>query len=545
MNVLKFLIVFSFTSFLSLFIYLAMSFTGWTANAARSPVVAKINDKKITLKKFQRRYNEIVEEAINPPTKRQFLEDLIRFEVGVQEAQRQKAVHRPEVKLETDKLLYRWLLENKIGTQVQSITVSERDMRAYYRTRPEIKVSHIFLETRRNITTKQKVAYRKRARQIYARVKNSKRPFDQLVRLYTDDISTKNTGGNLGWQASNTMIPNYYNSAVKLRVGQIAPLIETPYGFHIVKLTGKNTYAKANKETLQNAVFEYKKQRLFTTYFAKLKRNYKIRKNPTLMRNLLKSRQSAANKNRSIASVNGQNITFGDFQQRYKQVLSETINPPNQNKFLEDLIQFEMGVQEAEKQRIVMGSQVQRELRKLIYRWLVEKDLGQKVQNIKISENEMRNYYRNNPEMKTSHILIELGPNATQQQKVAARQRAMQIHAEVRKSKRPFAELVKLYTDDTMTRETGGDLGWQTRKTMLPSYYSSVVRLRVGQVARLVETKFGFHIVKLIDRHNYKDASKSSIRLAIFERKRKAIFDVYFDNLKKRYKITRNPAMLK
>ena len=56
------------------------------------------------------------------------------------------------------------------------------------------------------------------------------------------------------------MMSHYYDAAIKQRIGGIAPLIETKYGFHIVKLIGKNSYDKANKETLQQAVFEDKKE---------------------------------------------------------------------------------------------------------------------------------------------------------------------------------------------------------------------------------------------------------------------------------------------
>ena len=270
MNHLKFLL--STISFLLVFSsFLIGNLAYLTTSVAQVKVIATVNDEKITLKKFNLRYNEILESTINPPTPKQFLEDLIRFEVGVQEAQKQKTSAGPELQSEIHKLLYRWLLEDELSGRVQTIKVSEREMKRYYNRNPEIKTSHIFLEMRPNANSQQKIRYRKRARQVYAKVKRSKRPFRELVKLYTDDISTKETGGDLGWQGRNTMIPHYYNAAIKQRIGRIAPLIETKYGFHIVKLVNKNPYDNANKETLHQAVFEDKKRRLFNTYFANLK----------------------------------------------------------------------------------------------------------------------------------------------------------------------------------------------------------------------------------------------------------------------------------
>ena len=543
MNYLKFLL--STTSFLLIFLsFLIGNFVHLTISAAQMKVIATVNDEKVTLKKFNLKYKEILETTINPPTPQQFLEDLIRFEVGVQEAQKQRKNAGPELQAEIRKLLYRWLLEEELSQQVQNIQVSEKEMRRYYNKNPEIKVSHIFLEMRSNANRQQKVRYQKRAKQVYAKVKRSKRPFKDLVKLYTDDISTKESGGDLGWQGRNTMMPHYYNAAIKQRIGGIAPLIETKYGFHIIKLLGKNPYDKANKETLYQAVFEDKKRRLFKTYFANLRRRYRINKNQQLMNRLAKQPVNKSNYRRTIASVNKKGITFGAFQKEYKKLVNETINPPNQNQFLDDLIQFEVGVQEAERKNISTNFTVQKEMDKLLYRWLIEKDLGRKVQQIKVSANEMKAHYKKNPEIRTSHIFIELDPNAKLKQRAATKRRATQIYAEVKKSKRPFEELVKLYTDDSLTRETGGDLGWQSRNLMIPSYYRAAIRQPIGKIAPLVETQYGFHILKLTGKNSYKNARKEYIRLAVFEQKRKQIFDAYFTQLKKRYKITRNLALL-
>ena len=517
---------------------------GLADSFAQSKVLASVNDEEITVTSFNRKYKKILEEAINPPSKSQFLEDLVRFEVGVLEAERLRGRYNPEVRLEIRKILYRWLLEIDLGIDVQGIQVSQQEMRRHYRSHPEIRLSHILLEMRPGLTRKQKIAYRKRARQIYTTVRKSKRSFSDLAKVYTDDVATKDMGGDLGWQSRNTIIPQYYSAVIKQRVGQIAPLIETKYGFHIVKLTGKNSYDKANKENLRLAVFEQKKKRMFDLYFLRLKRRYKVAKNASLVNRLMRGPINAKARSRSIASVNGKNITFDSFHKNYKQTVDTTINPPSQNRFLEDLIQFEMGVQEAQRKRIAMDSRVQEEIRKLLYRWVIEKDLGQKVESIKVSQQEMQRYYRRNPEIRTSHILIELPPNATKKQRGTIKKRATQIYANVRRSKRPFADLVKLYTDDTFTRDTGGDLGWQSRNLMIPAYYNAVRKLRKGQITRLIETQYGFHIIQLNGRNTYKQASKEHIRLAIFEQKRRKIFDDYFARLKKRYKIRKNIILL-
>ena len=263
----------------SLFTLLILFILSAVDTTSANTVVAKVNAEEITLEEFNEQYQKVLEDTMNPPSKEAFLEDLIRFEVGAQEAARRKVMNDPVVKEEIRKLMYRWLVEKAIGDQVAKIKVTERDMKRYYATNPELRTSHILIQVKPGANKKERAIAVKRAREIYAEVRKGKRPFDEMVKLYTDDVPTKNTGGDLGWQSRVTLTPSYYEAALKTRVGQLAPLIETKYGFHIIKVTGRRSYDDANKRQIRFAVFENKRKRLFDRYFAKLKQKYKIQKN--------------------------------------------------------------------------------------------------------------------------------------------------------------------------------------------------------------------------------------------------------------------------
>ncbi|MCB0357525.1 MAG: peptidyl-prolyl cis-trans isomerase, partial [Bdellovibrionales bacterium] len=145
-----------------------------------------------------------------------------------------------------------------------------------------------------------------------------------------------------------------------------------------------------------------------------------------------------------------------------------------------------------------------------------------------------------NPELRTSHILVEIKPGASKQQIAEAEKRAKEIYEEVRRSKRPFEELVKLYTDDTMSKTTGGDIGYQSRVTLVPTYYDTAKNMKVGEVRGIIRTIYGFHIIKLTGRRDYQQANKRQIRAAVFDEKRKILFDKYFEGLKRKYTIKKN-----
>lgn len=70
-----------------------------------------------------------------------------------------------------------------------------------------------------------------------------------------------------------------------------------------------------------------------------------------------------------------------------------------------------------------------------------------------------------------------------------------------------FATVARRYSDDPATRERGGELGWFRRGRMVPAFERTAFALRPGQVSEIVETSFGFHIIKV-------DRVKGAERLA-------------------------------
>ncbi len=247
----------------------------------------------------------------------------------------------------------------------------------------------------------------------------------------------------------------------------------------------------------------------------------------------------------SVAKVGKTEITLKEFQEKYNEVRRQTINPPTPEIFLDDLVRFEIGVQEAEKRKIENDPAVKERLRQELYKALIDNELGKKVDAIKITEGEMKDYYKNNPEIRSSHILIEYKTDATAEQKKIAYKRAIEIYDEVKKSKRPFEELVKLYSDDTLSKAAGGDIGYQNRITVVPSYYDAMAKLKINQISSPIQTQYGFHIIKTTGRRSFQDANRRQIRAAVLDAKRKVLFDAYFKSLNSRYPVTKDVKLIK
>ena len=135
---------------------------------------------------------------------------------------------------------------------------------------------------------------------------------------------------------------------------------------------------------------------------------------------------------------------------------------------------------------------------KLAYVKLSVDDLKDRVS---VDEEAVRTYYENNlgsygkeEERRVSHILIEAGDDAD-----AAKAKAESLKAELNNGA-DFAALAEANSDDTFSAENGGDLDFITPEMMDPAFDEAAFALQnVGDVSDVVETEFGFHIIKLTD----------------------------------------------
>ncbi len=105
-----------------------------------------------------------------------------------------------------------------------------------------------------------------------------------------------------------------------------------------------------------------------------------------------------------------------------------------------------------------------------------------------------------NEEVRASHLVIRCPSGASPEVTSAARARAEKALAEIRAGL-PFAEAVRRYSQDALTVPFGGDLGYFSGSRMLPEFDRSAFSLKVGEVSGVVQTRVGFHIILVTERH--------------------------------------------
>src|SRR5256712_10095985 len=139
-----------------------------------------------------------------------------------------------------------------------------------------------------------------------------------------------------------------------------------------------------------------------------------------------------------------------------------------------------------------------------------------------VGADEIKAYYESNiskygePEQRrASHILIAVKRGADDAEKAKARERAAQILSQVRKSPGSFADLAKKNSGDPGSASQGGDLGFFSRGMMVRPFEDAAFRLKPNQISDLVESDFGFHIIKITGVKAGKMKSFEAARLEI------------------------------
>ncbi len=127
----------------------------------------------------------------------------------------------------------------------------------------------------------------------------------------------------------------------------------------------------------------------------------------------------------------------------------------------------------------------------------------------KVTSEQAHAYYDAHPEVFTPgeqvharHILVKVDPSATPEQKAAARRKAERLLARV-KAGEDFATVAKDSSDDASAAR-GGDLGEFGRGQMVAPFDAAVFQLQPGQISDIVETQFGYHIIKCEERKEAK-----------------------------------------
>ena len=126
--------------------------------------------------------------------------------------------------------------------------------------------------------------------------------------------------------------------------------------------------------------------------------------------------------------------------------------------------------------------------------------------NIVIEPAELKAYYDQNAqrlgakeERRASHILITTDKTAPEAERTKAKAKAVELAALVKKSPDTFADVARKNSQDPGSASAGGDLDFFAREAMVKPFSDAAFAMKKGEVSDVVESDFGFHIIKLTE----------------------------------------------
>ncbi|MEO6696121.1 MAG: peptidylprolyl isomerase [Ignavibacteria bacterium] len=238
-NILKML---SFLSIILLVVVVACS-------SKKKQVVAEVGDEKIYLEDFEKQYMKTVNNIdsaknSNMEKRKEFLDLLVKFRLKVKEA-RDKGMLKAD-DIQNDLKMYK---ENFLTSFLIDKEIVEPNIKKLYeRKEYELRASHILINLpQQNITPEDSIKAYQKAKDAIKKLKDGV-DFSAVAQEYSDDQSAKQNGGDLYYFTAGMTVPEFEDAIYSMKVGDYTKEpIRTMFGLHIVKITDKRKRSEGIK----------------------------------------------------------------------------------------------------------------------------------------------------------------------------------------------------------------------------------------------------------------------------------------------------------
>jgi peptidyl-prolyl cis-trans isomerase SurA len=206
-----------------------------------------------------------------------------------------------------------------------------------------------------------------------------------------------------------------------------------------------------------------------------------------------------ANKDAVLMTVGNTKVTVGEFENVYHKNNSKetTGDTKSLNDYVDLFVNFKLKVKEAEDMGLDTAKSFKDELmgyrKQLAQPYLTDKDVNEKLLQ--------ETYNRMQEDVHAAHILVKVGESALPKDTLLAYNKIMEYRKRILKGE-DFAAVAResAANGDPSAKENGGDLGYFTALQMVYPFESAAFSTKVGEVSMPVRTRFGYHIIKVIDR---------------------------------------------
>lgn len=217
-------------------------------------VVLQIGDDKLTAAQYDDLVSSLPEQYqqyARGAGKRQFAENVIQLKVLSREAEKLKLDQSPKVKGQLDFQKQNILAQVMFQEMQNTVKVDDAAVAKYYEEHKNdyegVKASHILIrmqgapmpaaEGKKELTEAEALA---KATEIRKKIVAGE-DFAKLAKAESDDTQSGAQGGDLGSFKRGMMVPPFEQAAFSMKVGEISEPVKTPFGFHIIRVDGKES----------------------------------------------------------------------------------------------------------------------------------------------------------------------------------------------------------------------------------------------------------------------------------------------------------------
>lgn len=259
-----------------------------------------------------------------------------------------------------------------------------------------------------------------------------------------------------------------------------------------------------------------------------------------------------------MATVNGESISKAEFEAAVRNIEASSGGPVPQEQrdqvyrgVLDQLVGYKLLLQEVNARKLVVPeAEVEARIGEIRKQFPSEQVFTQMLQSrqltldklrsdakadlavnrllenaiadkIGVSAEQVTKFHKDNPDrfkqpesVRASHILLAFPQNADAAAKAKVKAQAEQVLKDV-KAGRDFAALAKQHSQDPGSAANGGDLGVFQRGQMVGPFNDVSFSLGVGQTSDLVETQFGYHIIRVTEKQAAKDVPLDDVRAEV------------------------------
>jgi peptidyl-prolyl cis-trans isomerase C len=246
-----------------------------------------------------------------------------------------------------------------------------------------------------------------------------------------------------------------------------------------------------------------------------------------------------------VATVNGVEIRKNQLEQAYEQnMMYVSDKVVTKEKVLNDIINREIGIKKAKEEKLENDPVVKAKMEDVLYHAKISKDLEKKLQAITVTDKEAEDYYKHNKEYRTAHILFRVRVSPEKEETQEALKKAMEVYKQLQAKPQLWPELANKYSQSS-TAPSGGDLGYLPAVKYAPEYFKAINGKANGYITPPVRTQFGYHIVKVLGVHEWKEVDPAIYKKIVYDQKRDKILEEYFAEGRKTAQIKINKEFLK